>query len=400
MDYSKWDHIEVSDDEDDTHPNIDTASLFRWRHEARLTRDREWKEEKEKFEKEKKEHIEALQKARSLYEEGVKSNAPNVKDLEENLRKLEVADKEWQEKEKEMNKKERLRPLNVDTISHEGRSRTFINKEALKEKPKVDEDNDDDVHEEAADRLRDFVKKHEAEIRKFGMFSRPVDSQQYLLEKPFLVCDETANHLVLWCLDLAMEEKYSLLDHVSHQCIVMQFMLELAKSLKCDPRSCIRPFFNKFINPEPEYQRMFEEELTAFKARIRDRARVKLTEAMQQYEEEERQKRLGPGGLDPYEVIETLPEPLRKCFETRDVELLKKTLTEMDPKEAEECMKRCIASGLWVENAAAADAEGGEQVYDTTNGVSMEEVKASAGKENVKKEEASANSGDNAPNKS
>lgn len=53
---------------------------------------------------------------------------------------------------------------------------------------------------------------------------------------------------------------------------------------------------------------MFEEELTAFKARIRDRARVKLTEAMQQYEEEERQKRLGPGGLDPYEVIETLPE--------------------------------------------------------------------------------------------
>lgn len=63
---------QVSDDEDDTHPNIDTASLFRWRHEARLTRDREWKEEKEKFEKEKKEHIEALQKARSLYEEGVK----------------------------------------------------------------------------------------------------------------------------------------------------------------------------------------------------------------------------------------------------------------------------------------------------------------------------------------
>ncbi|KAL5104190.1 Hsp90 co-chaperone Cdc37 [Taenia crassiceps] len=345
----------------------DTASLFRWRHEARLTRDREWKEEKEKFEKEKKEHIEALQRARLLFEEGVK-----------------------------------LRPLNVDTISHEGRSRTFINKATLKEKPKVDEDNDDDVHEEAADRLRDFVKKHESEIKKFGMFSRPVDSQQYLLEKPFLVCDETANHLVLWCLDLAMEEKYNLLDHVSHQCIVMQFMLELAKSLKCDPRSCIRPFFNKFINPEPEYQHMFEEELTAFKARIRDRARVKITEAMQQYEEEERQKRLGPGGLDPYEVIETLPEPLRKCFETRDVEMLKKTLTEMDPKEAEECMKRCIASGLWVENAAAADAEGEEQVYDTANGVGVEEVKAPMENENVKEEEeeASANAGDSAPNKS
>ncbi|MCI4394055.1 hypothetical protein PGIGA_G00164980 [Pangasianodon gigas] len=38
IDYSVWDHIEVSDDEDDTHPNIDTPSLFRWRHQARVER--------------------------------------------------------------------------------------------------------------------------------------------------------------------------------------------------------------------------------------------------------------------------------------------------------------------------------------------------------------------------
>ena len=29
---------QVSDDEDDTHPNIDTGSLFRWRHQARVER--------------------------------------------------------------------------------------------------------------------------------------------------------------------------------------------------------------------------------------------------------------------------------------------------------------------------------------------------------------------------
>jgi cell division cycle protein 37 len=38
IDYSKWKDIEVSDDEDDTHPNIDTPSLFRWRHQARVER--------------------------------------------------------------------------------------------------------------------------------------------------------------------------------------------------------------------------------------------------------------------------------------------------------------------------------------------------------------------------
>ena len=30
--------IQVSDDEDETHPNIDTKSLFKWRHEARVQR--------------------------------------------------------------------------------------------------------------------------------------------------------------------------------------------------------------------------------------------------------------------------------------------------------------------------------------------------------------------------
>ncbi|KAF5914346.1 hypothetical protein HPG69_000456 [Diceros bicornis minor] len=38
VDYSVWDHIEVSDDEDETHPNIDTASLFRWRHQVERVR--------------------------------------------------------------------------------------------------------------------------------------------------------------------------------------------------------------------------------------------------------------------------------------------------------------------------------------------------------------------------
>lgn len=38
VDYSVWDHIEVSDDEDETHPNIDTASLFRWRHQVERAR--------------------------------------------------------------------------------------------------------------------------------------------------------------------------------------------------------------------------------------------------------------------------------------------------------------------------------------------------------------------------
>jgi len=45
---------QISDDEDDTHPNVDTPSLFRWRHQARVERMETEKNEKESFEKEKK----------------------------------------------------------------------------------------------------------------------------------------------------------------------------------------------------------------------------------------------------------------------------------------------------------------------------------------------------------
>lgn len=55
MNYDKWKKIEVSDDEDDTHPNIDTPSLFRWRHQARVERRQQRLEEQEEHEKKRQE---------------------------------------------------------------------------------------------------------------------------------------------------------------------------------------------------------------------------------------------------------------------------------------------------------------------------------------------------------
>lgn len=39
--------FQISDDEDDTHPNVDTPSLFRWRHSARIERMEKEAKEKE-----------------------------------------------------------------------------------------------------------------------------------------------------------------------------------------------------------------------------------------------------------------------------------------------------------------------------------------------------------------
>lgn len=77
-------------------------------------------------------------------------------------------------------------------------------------------------------------------------------------------------------------------------------------------------------------------------------------------EEEERQKRLGPGGLDPIEVMESLPEELKKCFESQDIKLLQDTIAKMDKETAMYHMKRCVDSGLWVPEGGKEKEESGD----------------------------------------
>lgn len=98
------------------------------------------------------------------------------------------------------------------------------------------------------------------------------------------------------------------MEHVAHQCICMQYILELSKQLDVDPRACVGSFFSRIQTAEVEYKNSFDDELRAFKDRIRKRAAEKVAEAVREAEEEERKARLGPGGLDPVEVFESLPE--------------------------------------------------------------------------------------------
>lgn len=361
LDYSKWDHIEISDDEDDTHPNIDTPSLFRWRHQARVERMERDQKEKEEFQKGKGDNQQKIQQIKQKLrdaEQNAKVDAQAAENLEKlklEMEELQKQEDDWKKKEDELVKKEKLTPLNIDTICKEGKSKTIINKPEPRKVENLTE-------EEKVERLQKFTSENEKLIKKFGMMRKYDDSQEFLLQYPQLACEETANYLVIWCINLEVEEKHDLMNHVSHQTIVMQFILELAKSLELDPRGCIRAFFSRIKLAEKQYTDAFNDELDSFKDRVRKRAQVKIEEAMKQVEEEERQKRLGPGGLDPVEVFESLPAVLQECFEKKDIQMLQEAVAKLPKEEAEYHIKRCVDSGLWVPNAKDAEKEkdGGE----------------------------------------
>lgn len=270
--------------------------------------------------------------------------------LAKELKRIEADAKKLQLAEEEFKKKEKLQPWNVDTLSQPKFSKTIINK---KEDTKS---YDEMTDEEKEQHMKKFVKENEKLIKQYGMMRRFDDSKNFLLEHSLLVHEDTANYLVIWCINLEMEEKHELMTHVAHQCICMQYMLELSKQLKTDPRACIGPFFERIQVADIEYRKQFDDEIIAFIGRIERRSKEKIAEAIKEQEaeeERERLERLGPGGLDPAEVFETLPKELQDCFESRDTDLLKQVIANMPEDEAKYHMKRCVDSGLWVADANA-----------------------------------------------
>uniref|UniRef100_A0A1B0G3V4 Hsp90 co-chaperone Cdc37 n=1 Tax=Glossina morsitans morsitans TaxID=37546 RepID=A0A1B0G3V4_GLOMM len=341
VDYSKWTNIEISDDEDDTHPNIDTPSLFRWRHQARLERMAEMEHEKDELSKAKQSYQARLVDVK----ERLKNKEGKENELEKELEKIEKEGKDLDRREEELAKKEKKTPWNVDTISKPGFEKTMFNKQPARK-------NEENLtEEEREERLKRFVKENEKLCKEYGMLRKYEDSKRFLQNHLDLVCDDTSNYLVIWSINLEMEEKHDLMAHVAHQCICLQYILELGKQLDVDPRACVGSFFSKIQNCMPEYRHQFESEIEAFKERIKKRAEEKIEEAIVE-SEAERKSRLGPGGLDPVEVFDELPDELKKCFETRDTELLQKTIASMEVDVATYHMKRCVDSGLWVPNAA------------------------------------------------
>uniref|UniRef100_A0A672M9A3 Hsp90 co-chaperone Cdc37 n=2 Tax=Sinocyclocheilus grahami TaxID=75366 RepID=A0A672M9A3_SINGR len=368
IDYSVWDHIEVSDDEDEIHPNIDTPSLFRWRHQARVERMEVFMKKGEELEKSLMESRRKLAEAQRRVQELVSASTPEAKaDLakaQEEEKQLKKQERSWEKKLQEHRIEEKKMPWNVDTLSKEGFSKSVVNVKPEKE---------EETEEEKEEKHKTFVEKYEKQIKHFGMLRRWDDSQKYLSDYPHLVCEETANYLVIMCIDLEVEEKHALMEQVAHQTIVMQFILELSKSLKVDPRGCFRQFFAKIKTADQQYQDAFNDELESFKERVRGRAKIRIEKALKEYEEEERQKRMGPGGLDPVEVYESLPAEMQKCFDDKDIQMLQDAISRMDPTEAKHHMKRCIESGLWVPNARAD--EEGEKDKEEGDEPQYEEVK-------------------------
>lgn len=148
----------------------------------------------------KKKKAEAEKKAAEVKTKIVSAGDANLDELKESLKTIEQELAEVSKQEEEHKKKEKLAPWNVDTISQPGFAKTVINKKA----PRPEDEQLTDDEREA--RMRKFVKDNEKDLKHYGMLRRYDDSRKFLKEHLHLVSENTANYLVIWCINLEMEE--------------------------------------------------------------------------------------------------------------------------------------------------------------------------------------------------
>mmetsp|Transcript_41858 Transcript_41858/g.126711 ORF Transcript_41858/g.126711 Transcript_41858/m.126711 type:complete len:325 (-) Transcript_41858:257-1231(-) len=316
FDYAKWDRLEISDDEETFHPNLDKGLNVRVN---RITRDR--KEEEIDTEKKKLEEKGEFEKAAKL---------------------------------------EGKRPLHVNNLCHVAEERTIIQSSdgSRKDKHKKGEESF------CVDDFSMFKSDNKSVLDRFANAGWE-ESQSLLMEYGHILMDEYANsYFMLTALEEEMKGNRPEVVKLCRQGQIISQIHQLAEPMKRPPRDLVPRFFEKFNRDES--RAAFQEGVDHFLKHLIQRAidkkkeeaaaeqqaeqpvedvqPVSLVEAMHQMSKEER---MGPGGLDPVEVFETLPESMQQCFKTGDVETLKQVAQSMDHVEFERHFQRCIDSGLW-----------------------------------------------------
>jgi len=318
FDYSKWDRLEVSDDEDTFHPNLDKGLNVRVN---RITRDR--KEE----------------------------------EIDEEKRKLEEAGEHAK-----ASALEAKRPLHVGDVCHVAEERTIIHSVDGTRKDKTKKGESFSV-----DEYSQFKEDNQAILERFENADWETSRQLLMQHGDVLMEDYANSYYMLLCLDEEMKGNRKRVERLCRQGQIISQIHQLAEPMRRPPRDLVPRFFEKFEGDQSKAA--FQEGVDHFMKHIVERAKVKkkeeeqadkeaaeqarlqeeatpvpLVEAMYQMTPEERK---GPGGLDPVEVFESLPDELQECFKSGDVEMLKRVASEMVPEEFDRHFKRICDSGLW-----------------------------------------------------
>lgn len=200
----------------------------------------------------------------------------------------------------------------------------------------------------------EFLKQYRSKIEKYASIKDDVKADGFLMANPKLACQLTEGFLITQAVDRAVEdEKDPSIHRIARRCLQVHNLNVSATAAGIPPEKSVPLFFKHLKNEakRKEYEQEFKKQLVEIKGRIETRRKERLEEAAQAAEEEVdddyEKAPLGPGGLDPTEVLQSLPEAVQQAFVSQDKQALITALDKLPKEEAAQIIKKCIDSGLW-----------------------------------------------------
>lgn len=256
FDYSKWDRLEVSDDEKDAHPNIDSSLMIRIKREQRARREAE--------------------------EEMKKSQLRKI-GTPEALRQVEEI--------------ERKSKLHIDNICRVVDEKTIVNKPAPPavghsiSKPtdtEITEVTSTDNCEAFSDEeeFERYVEQNESKVLHYSALVKLQDSEQCLLDNLEVLNEHACGWMLLHMLSLEMSGERPAMLNVTRQYLMLRNIMDLAKEIKRgnDARPMVQLFF-KQLNHDKDRVTMLDVETRNFAQQIIKRAEQKRIEMQQEQTE-------------------------------------------------------------------------------------------------------------------
>ena len=257
FDYSKWDRLEVSDDEKDAHPNIDSSLMIRIKREQRARREAE--------------------------EEMKKSQLRKI-GTPEALRQVEEI--------------ERKAKLHVDNICRVVDEKTIVNKPTAPPLPsqqtkhseskfeEQDANNNANAVSDDEDEFTRYVEKHEESMLHYAGLAKLQDSEQFLLDHLEVLNEHACGWMLLHMLSLEMSDERPAMLNATRQYLMLRNIMDLAKEIRRgnDARPMVQLFYKQLKN-DKERVTMLDVETHNFAQQIIKRAEQKRIEMQQEQTE-------------------------------------------------------------------------------------------------------------------
>jgi len=342
VDYTKWDNIDLSDDDTETLPKmIDKKSFEKFQKNKRTDRDNEEATERTNLAEqiaELKDKLEQLGSAGAKTELGQKYLA------------------EQRECEQKLYKLEKYRHWNVDNMCKTAEQRTIINSYPAEEE--AEKNLDDEAYME---QYADFCEKYQKEADEFleVIGKQPLAiSELWLSQRLHLISNHGQTYMMLDCLEKEMNGKHKEMKISARQHTLVLQILELAKTIKAPVAGALQIIFERFREEEKgnDALQMFDDEVKRFIERTKARAITKKKEMDAQKKEkdgressDDEDEAVQMRAEDPavQKVLDEMPKSMLKAFMKQDTQALHVAVASLPGNEGKYWMRRCEEVGLW-----------------------------------------------------